>query len=103
MPGLNLLRGEPPKARSLRGEVRISIPAQSAQHQQREQSTLKACQVPSKRQKDLIEGTADHHASLACPDLREVTIRWHGSFGYLTRPIEQGETVACPPIRAARY
>ncbi len=40
--------------------------------------------VPPKRLKDLIEGTVDHHASLTCPALQEVTIRWRGSFGYLT-------------------
>ena len=41
--------------------------------------------APPKRLKDLIEGTVDHHASQAYPDLQEVTIRWHGSFGYLNR------------------
>ena len=40
--------------------------------------------VPPKRLKDLIEGTVDHHASQAWPALEEVTIRWHGSYGYLT-------------------
>ena len=40
--------------------------------------------VPSRRLKDLIEGTVDHHASLTCPDLQEVTIRWRGSYGYMT-------------------
>ena len=46
--------------------------------------TLEDMPVPSKRLKDLIEGTAGHHASLTRPDLQEVTIRWRGSFGYLT-------------------
>jgi hypothetical protein len=42
--------------------------------------------VPPKRLKDLVEGTVDHHASLTHdhPNLQEVTIRWRGSFGYLT-------------------
>lgn len=40
--------------------------------------------VPPKRLKDLIEGTVDHHASQARPALQEVTIRWRGSYGYLT-------------------
>ena len=40
--------------------------------------------VPSRRLKDLIEGTVDHHASRRWPALQEVTIRWHGSYGYLT-------------------
>ena len=37
--------------------------------------TLEYMLVPSKRLKDLIEGTVDHHASLTCPDLQELTIR----------------------------
>ena len=40
--------------------------------------------VPSKRLKDLIEGTVDHHASQRWPALEEVTISWRGSYGYLT-------------------
>ncbi len=40
--------------------------------------------VPSKRLKDLIEGTVDHHASQRWPALEEVTITWRGSYGYLT-------------------
>jgi hypothetical protein len=40
--------------------------------------------VPSKRLKDLIEGTVDHHASRQWPALEEVTITWRGSYGYLT-------------------
>jgi hypothetical protein len=40
--------------------------------------------VPSRRLKDLIEGTVDHHASQRWPALEEVTITWRGSYGYLT-------------------
>jgi len=40
--------------------------------------------VPSRRLKDLIEGTVDHHASRRWPALEEVTITWRGSYGYLT-------------------
>ncbi|HTQ88052.1 MAG TPA: hypothetical protein VMK84_01020 [Streptosporangiaceae bacterium] len=39
--------------------------------------------VPSKRVKELTEGTVDHHASLTHPELQEITIRWRGSFGYM--------------------
>jgi len=39
--------------------------------------------VPSKRVKDITEGTVDHHASLTHPELQEITIRWRGSFGYM--------------------
>ena len=47
--------------------------------------------VPPKRLKDLIEGTAGHHASLTFPDLQEVTIRWRGSSGYLTAWAGEGD------------
>ena len=40
--------------------------------------------VPSRRLKDLTEGTVDHHASQRWPALEEVTISWRGSYGYLT-------------------
>ena len=40
--------------------------------------------VPSRRLKDLIEGTVDHHASQRWPALEEVTVSWRGSYGYLT-------------------
>ena len=41
--------------------------------------------VPSKRVKETVEGTVDHHASLTHPhpELQEITIRWRGSFGYM--------------------
>jgi hypothetical protein len=40
--------------------------------------------VPSRRLKELIEGTVDHHACQRWPALEEVTISWRGSYGYLT-------------------
>ncbi len=40
--------------------------------------------VPSRRLKELIEGTVDHHASQRWPALEEVTISWRGSYGYLS-------------------
>lgn len=40
--------------------------------------------VPAKRLKELIEGTVDHHAAQHWPVLKEVTITWRGSYGYLT-------------------
>src|ERR1039458_8995342 len=51
----------------------------------------KSMPVPPKRLKDLIEGTVDHHASLAFPDLQEVTIRWRGSYGYLDAWAGEGD------------
>jgi hypothetical protein len=43
-----------------------------------------AMPVPSRRLKELIEGTVDHHASQCWEALEEVTISWRGSYGYLT-------------------
>src|ERR1022692_1739159 len=40
--------------------------------------------VPSRRLKELIEGTVDHYASQRWPALEEVTVSWRGSYGYLT-------------------
>lgn len=40
--------------------------------------------MPSKRLKDSIAGTVDHHASQRWAALEEVTITWRGSYGYLT-------------------
>ena len=40
--------------------------------------------VPSRRLKELIEGTVDHYASQHWPALEEVTVTWRGSYGYLT-------------------
>lgn len=40
--------------------------------------------VPSKRLKELTDGTIDHHASGRWTALQEVTITWRGSYGYLT-------------------
>jgi hypothetical protein len=47
--------------------------------------------VPSRKLKDLIEGTVDHHASLTHPDLQEITIRWRGSFGYMDAWAGEGD------------
>ncbi len=47
--------------------------------------------VPSRRLKDLIEGTVDHHASQRWPALEEVTIRWRGSYGYLAGYLSQDD------------
>src|SRR5258708_11857626 len=46
--------------------------------------TMGLMPVPSKRLKDPIEGTVDHHPSQRCPALEEVTITCRGAYGYLT-------------------
>lgn len=47
--------------------------------------------VPSRRLKELIEGTVDHHASQRWPALEEVTISWRGSGGYLTGYLSEND------------
>lgn len=54
-------------------------------------ATLEVMPVPSKRVKDLTEGTVDHHASLTHPELQEITIRWRGSFGYMAAWAGEGD------------
>jgi hypothetical protein len=54
-------------------------------------ATLADMPVPSKRAKELTEGTVDHHASLSHPDLQEITIRWRGSFGYIAAWAGEGD------------
>jgi hypothetical protein len=39
--------------------------------------------VPTAKLEDLIEAAVGHHASQRWPRVAEVTIRWHGSYGYL--------------------
>jgi hypothetical protein len=48
--------------------------------------------VPTRRLKELIEGTVDHHASQRWPALEEVTIRWRGSYGYLTGYLSEDDS-----------
>jgi hypothetical protein len=56
--------------------------------------------VPSRRLKNQVEGELDHHASRRWPRLEEVTIRWHGSFGYLTGHLPGDEDL---PLCRIRY
>ena len=55
--------------------------------------------VPSRRLKDLTEGTVDHHASQHWPALEEVTIRWRGSYGYLTGYLSENDGDTIPLCR----
>jgi hypothetical protein len=58
--------------------------------------------VPSKRLKDDVDGTVDHHAAQQqrWPALAEVDTRWRGSYGYLTAIIEEhGQDVHIPLCR----
>jgi hypothetical protein len=55
--------------------------------------------VPSRRLKDLTEGTVDHHAAQRWPALEEVTIRWRGSYGYLTGYLSEDDDDTIPLCR----
>ncbi len=55
--------------------------------------------VPSRRLKDLIEGTVDHHASQRWLALEEVTIRWRGSYGYMTGYLSEDDDDTIPLCR----
>jgi hypothetical protein len=52
--------------------------------------------VPSKPLKTRVEGEVDHRAAQRWPQLEEVTIRWRGSYGYLTghRPSDENIPLA---------
>lgn len=50
--------------------------------------------VPSARLKTSIADQLDHYASQRWPQLEEVTIRWRGSYGYLTGHLPDDETIA---------
>ena len=49
--------------------------------------------VPPKQLKTRVEGEVDHHASQRWPHLEEVTIRWRGSYGYLTGHLPGDEDI----------
>jgi hypothetical protein len=44
---------------------------------------MRGMPIPSRALKDQVEGSLDHYASQAWPQLEEVTIGWRGSYGYL--------------------
>jgi len=61
--------------------------------------TMSPMPVPSARLKELIEGTVDHYASQHWPALEEVTIRWRGSYGYLTGYLSEDDEDQLPLCR----
>jgi hypothetical protein len=77
-------------ARAMTTSGRSTMIARECPEQDRTWRRRAACRdnglmpVPSRRLKELIEGTVDHHASQRWPALEEVTITWRGSYGYLT-------------------
>ena len=56
--------------------------------------------VPDRRTKDQIEGELDFYASQRWPQLEEVTIRWHGGYGYVTGYLTATEGI---PLCRLRY
>jgi hypothetical protein len=51
------------------------------------------CPCHPKQRKTRVEGEIDHHASQRWPHLEEVTIRWRGSYGYLTGHLPGDEDI----------
>lgn len=60
---------------------------------------MDAMPVPSKKLKEHVEGTVDHHASLRWPRLEEVTIRWRGAYGYLRAHLAEDDDEGIPLAR----
>jgi hypothetical protein len=56
--------------------------------------------IPSKRVKTAMADHLDFHASQRWPQLEEVTVRWHGSFGYVTAHLPDGDEL---PLCRLRY
>jgi hypothetical protein len=52
--------------------------------------------IPPRLLGDQVEGSLDRYASQTWPQLEEVTIRWRGSFGYLTGHLPDDDL---PPAR----
>lgn len=53
--------------------------------------TLAGMPVPSRRLKDDLADDLDHHASIAWPQLGEVTVRWRGGYGYVTGHLDTAD------------
>jgi hypothetical protein len=49
--------------------------------------------VPPRKLKDEVEDELDHYASQRWPQLEEVTIRWHGSHGYVAGYITEDDAI----------
>ncbi|MEO7193487.1 MAG: hypothetical protein ABIZ05_01490 [Pseudonocardiaceae bacterium] len=56
--------------------------------------------VPSARLKTHIAGHLDFHASQRWPQLEEITIAWHGGYGYVTAHLPDDEQL---PLCRLRY
>jgi hypothetical protein len=49
--------------------------------------------VPNKKLKEQVEDELDHYASQRWPQLEEVTIRWRGSYGYVTAYLTEDDAI----------
>lgn len=59
--------------------------------------------VPSKQLKTRVEDDVDSHAYQHWPQLGEVTVRWHGSYGYLTGHFDDDPDDTGFPLGRIRY
>jgi hypothetical protein len=56
-------------------------------------ATLEPIPVPARKLKDQVEDDLDHHASQRWPQLEEVTIRWHGSYYYVSGYVTEDDAI----------
>ena len=62
-------------------------------------ATLEPMPVPARKLKDQVEYDLDHYASQCWPQLEEVTIRWHGSYGHVTGYVTEDEGIPLGSVR----
>ena len=55
--------------------------------------------LPAARLKEDVVGHLDHYASQQWPQVEEITIRWHGSYGYLTAWLPDDEEITLCRLR----
>jgi hypothetical protein len=58
--------------------------------------------APNKRLKQDIADDLDHHASIAWPQLGEVTVRWRGGYGYVIGHLDTDTDLDQPGIPLCR-
>jgi hypothetical protein len=71
-----------------------------AEHRSDSVATMGAMPVPSARLKTYTVGHLDFHASQHWPHLEEITISWHGGYGYVTAHLPDKEQL---PLCRLRY
>jgi hypothetical protein len=74
--------------------VRPRMPGSALRHaKERRCATPKPMPVPARKLKDQVEDDLDHYASQRWPQPEEITIRWHGSYGYVTGYVTEDDGI----------